>query len=264
MAKATIQGIELAYTDQGKGTPILLIHGFPLNRSMWDPQVEALSRDCRMIAVDLRGHGESETPLWRYSMDIFADDLSSLLNHLSIDRAVIAGFSMGGYVAFAFYRRHRARVQGLILVDTRPQPDSPEGQQGRFKMAQTARKEGAHPIAETMLPKLLSEKTRQGRTDTVDRVRTMITRTDRIGIAGDLMAMADRPDSVPTLDEIKCPTLVIVGEQDGLTPPADAKLMADRIEGAKLVTIPDAAHLTPLEQPEAVNRAIKDFLKSLR
>ncbi len=145
--KANINGVELAYTDQGKGTPIVFVHGFPLNRSMWEPQVRSLSGQFRVITVDLRGHGESDAPLWLYTMDQFADDVKGLLDHLSIQQAVLAGFSMGGYVVFAFYRKYAARVKGLVLADTRPQPDSAEGRAGRFKTAQTAHKDGAGAIA---------------------------------------------------------------------------------------------------------------------
>ncbi|MGH7207835.1 MAG: alpha/beta fold hydrolase [Nitrospiraceae bacterium] len=262
--KANINGVDLAYTDQGQGTPIVFIHGFPLSRAMWDPQINALSGQFRVITMDLRGHGESDAPLWLYTMDQFADDVKGLLDHLSIHQAVLAGFSMGGYVVFAFYRKYANRVKGLVLADTRPQPDSTEGKAGRFKTAQTAYTDGAKAIAEMMLPKLLSPASLQGQSGLVQKVRTMMTEIPVTGIAGDLMAMAERPDSVPTLKQISCPTLIIVGELDGLTPPADAKLMADSIRGARLQTIPAAAHLSNLEQPEAFNRAVKSFLETIR
>ena len=261
--KTQINGLDIAYTDQGKGTPILFVHGYPLNKAMWEPQVKDLSTTFRVITLDLRGHGESSAPLWFSTMEMFADDIRALLDHLSIKKAVIAGFSMGGYVAFAFYRKYRDRVQGLVLADTRPQPDSPEGKQGRFKTAQTAQKDGAGAIAEAMLPKLLTPKTIETRQDLAQKARQMMAGTPVTGIAADLMAMAERLDSVPLLSEIQCPTLIIVGEQDGLTPPADAKLMAEKIKGAKLEMIPHAAHLSNLEQPEAFNQAVRKFLESL-
>jgi 3-oxoadipate enol-lactonase len=262
--KTNINGVDLAYTDQGHGTPIVFVHGFPLSRAMWDPQVKVLSGQFRVITLDLRGHGESDAPLWLYTMDQFAQDIKGLLDHLSIQKAVLAGFSMGGYVVFAFYRKYADRVKGLVLADTRPQPDSAEGRAGRFKMAQTAQKDGAGAIADVMLAKLLSPASLQGRSELVQTVRTMMTTIKVPGIAGDLMAMAERPDSVPLLKEISCPTLVIVGELDGLTPPADAKLMADTIRGARLQTIPAAAHLSNMEQPEAFNRAVRSFLETMR
>lgn len=260
--KARINGVDLAFTDQGTGLPVLFVHGYPLNRTMWEPQVKGLSSRVRVITVDLRGHGESEAPSSSYTVELFADDLRGLLDHLRIDQAVIVGFSMGGYITFAFYRKYRDRVKALVLVDTRPQPDTDEAKQGRLKTAETAQKEGALPIADAMVPKLLSPATLEGRPDLVTQVREIILGTPVSGIAGDLMAMAERPDSVPLLSEVSCPALVLVGEQDSLTPPADAKLMADAIRGARLETIPHAGHLTPLEQPERVNTAIRTFLES--
>lgn len=262
--KAEINGIKIAYTDQGKGIPIVFVHGYPLSKAMWELQAAALSSSYRVITIDLRGHGESDAPLWHYTVEMFADDIQGLLDHLSIGQAVLAGFSMGGYVVFAFYRKYRDQVKGLILADTRPQPDTPEGRQGRFKTAQDAQKDGAGAIAEAMIPKLLSPASVQSRFDLVEAVRQIITQTPVTGIAGDLMAMAERPDSVPLLSEIACPTLILVGEQDGLTPPADAKLMAGKIKKARLEIIPGAGHLSNLENPEAFNSAVRKFLESLR
>lgn len=261
--KVQLNGVEIAYTDQGKGTPVLFVHGYPLSKAMWDPQVKGLSSNFRVITLDLRGHGESEAPLWLYTMEMFADDIRALLDHLSIDQVVLAGFSMGGYITFVFYRKYKNRVKALILADTRPQVDSPEGKQGRFKTAQTAHKEGAGPIADAMLPKLLTPQSVQSRPDLVQNVRKIMTSTPVAGIAGDLMAMAERPDSVPLLSEITCPTLILVGEQDGLTPPADAKLMADRIKKSQLEIIPAAGHLSNLEQPDHFNKAVRKFLESV-
>jgi len=262
--KTEINGVQISYTDQGSGLPVLFVHGYPLSKEMWEPQVKELSSAFRVITVDLRGHGESAAPLWFYTMEMFADDIRGLLDHLSIPKAVLAGFSMGGYVVFAFYRKYRDRVKGLILADTRPQPDSPEGKQGRFKTAQTAQKDGAGAIADSMIPKLLSPASVQGRQDLVGAVRQIITQTPIVGIAGDLMAMAERPDSVPLLSEIACPTLILVGEHDGLTPPADGRLMAERIEKARLEIIPDAGHLSNLENPQAFNTAVHRFMEPLK
>jgi 3-oxoadipate enol-lactonase len=261
--KVQLNGVEIAYTDQGKGTPILLIHGYPLSKAMWDPQAKSLSQNFRVITLDLRGHGESEAPLWLYTMDIFADDIRALLDHLSIDQVVLAGFSMGGYIALAFYRRYKNRVKALVLADTRAQADSPEGKQGRFKAAQTAHQQGAGAIADVMIPKLLTPQSLQSRPDLVQNIRKIMTSTPVAGIVGDLMAMAERPDSVPLLSEIACPTLFLVGEQDSLTPPAEAKLMAEKIKKAQLEIIPAAGHLSNLEQPDHFNRAVRRFLESL-
>jgi pimeloyl-ACP methyl ester carboxylesterase len=260
---ATINGIHLAYTDQGRGAPVVLLHAFPQSRAMWAPQVDVLSKTHRVIAPDFRGFGESDAPLWHYQLDQFADDVAGLLDYLSIQRAVLAGLSMGGYTLFAFYRKHAARVKGLVLADTRAQPDTQEGRAGRFAMAQTAYTKGAGAIADVMLPKLLSPVALQTKPELVRQVRAAIEQTQISGIAGALMAMAERPDSVPLLAQIACPTLVITGELDGPTPPADGRLMAGTIPGARLEIIPGAGHLSNLEQPDAFNRALQLFLQSL-
>ncbi len=261
---ARINGLNLAYTDQGQGSPVVFLHAFPQSRAMWAPQAEAVSKTHRFITLDFRGFGESDEPLWHYTLEQFADDVNSLLDHLSIRQAVLVGLSMGGYTLFPFYRKYADRVKGLVLADTRAQADTEEGRAGRFAMAQTAYTKGASAIADIMLPKLLSPVVLQTKPDLVRQVRATIERTQVSGIAGALMAMAERPDSVPLLTQIACPTLVIVGEQDGPTPPADGKLMAEHIPGARLEIIPQAGHLSNLEQPEAFNAAIRAFLEAIR
>ena len=258
-----VNGISLAYSDRGAGLPLLFLHAFPLNRTMWAPQDEALSSQFRVITVDLRGHGESDAPLWRYSLDQAADDVRALMDHLSIRQALLVGLSMGGYILFAFHRRYADRVKGLVLADTKAQADTAEGREGRFQMAQVAYKQGPAAVADLMIPKLLSPATVQTRPDLVQTVRAMIEGNQVSGIAGDLMAMAERPDSVPSLGEIACPAHVIVGELDQATPPSDAALMAGRIPGARLTVIPRAAHLANMEQPDLFNRIVLEFASDL-
>ncbi|HEY6261720.1 MAG TPA: alpha/beta fold hydrolase [Nitrospiraceae bacterium] len=262
--KTQVNGITLAYSDQGTGLPIVFLHAFPLNRTMWAPQENALSSQFRIITIDLRGHGESDAPLWRYTLEQSADDVRVLLDHLSIRQAVFVGLSMGGYILFAFYRKYADRVNGLVLADTRAQADTPEGKHGRFLMAQTAYKEGPSAIADLMIPKLLSPMSIQTKLDLIQHVRAMIQGNQISGIAGDLMAMADRPDSVTLLSQITCPTQIIVGDLDQATPPSDAELLANRISNARLAIIPQAAHLANLEQPEAFNRIVASFASELR
>ena len=261
--KTRINGIIIAYSDRGTGLPIVFLHAFPLNRTMWAQQEEALSLRFRIITVDLRGHGESDAPLWRYTLEQSAEDVNALLDQLSIQQAIFVGLSMGGYILFAFYRKYAARVKGLVLAGTRAQADTAEGKDGRFQMAQTAYKKGPTAIADIMIPKLLSPATIQTRTALVQQVRAMIENNQISGIAGDLMAMAERPNSIPLLSQITCPTQIIVGELDQATPPSDAKLMADQIPNARLAIIPGAAHLTNLEQPEAFNQIILAFAAEL-
>jgi 3-oxoadipate enol-lactonase len=261
--EATINGGRLAYIDQGTGTPVVLLHAFPLNRAMWLPQMSALALHARAIAVDLRGHGESEPSSGPYTMDDLADDVGRLLEALSIPRAVVAGLSMGGYVSFAFYRRYPDRVRGLVLADTRAQADTAEGRAGRLAMIRTAESQGAGAVADLMLPKLLSPDSLKTNGDLVRMVRGMVEQTTVDTIIGDLRAMADRPDSTPLLGKIDCPTLVLVGECDQATPPADAQQMAGAIPGARLELIPAAGHLANLEQPEAFNRALVSFVRTI-
>ncbi|MFO0774534.1 MAG: alpha/beta fold hydrolase [Nitrospiraceae bacterium] len=258
-----IDGVKIALTDEGSGSPIVLLHGFPLNRRMWDPQRETLAAHARVIAIDLRGHGDSDAPLWRYSMDQFSDDVIAVLDHLGLAQATILGLSMGGYVALALARRHATRVRALVLMDTRAQADTPEGRAGRFRMAQAAHTQGPSAVADTMLPKLLAPATLTDRPQLVQQVRAMIERMAVSGIAGDLMAMADRSDSTSVLATIVCPTLIVVGEQDQATPPADARYMAERIPHARLTIVPGAGHLPNLESPQIVNETVITFLASL-
>ena len=176
MPKVTANGVEIAYNDQGSGdTTIVLVHGFPLDKSMWDAQVEALSGEFRVITPDLRGHGESQVVAGPYTMELLADDLKGLLDALNLDKVALGGFSMGGYAVFSFMRKYPERVESLMLLDTRPQPDSDEGKAGREGMAQLAESEGAAPIAERLVPRLLAEATVANRQDVVDRLTAMIT-----------------------------------------------------------------------------------------
>lgn len=259
LVKVHVNGVTLAYSDRGAGLPLVFLHAFPLNRTMWTAQEQALSSQFRVITVDLRGHGESDAPLWRYTLDQAADDVWALLDHLSVRQAVFVGLSMGGYILFAFYRKFADRVKGLVLADTRAQADTAEGKDGRFQMAQVAYAKGPAAIADLMIPKLLSPASISSNPDLVRTVRDMIEGNQISGIAGDLMAMAERADSIPYLKQIACPTHIIVGELDQATPPSDAELMAERIPGARLSIIPGAAHLANLEQPDRFTQIVRLF-----
>ncbi len=264
LVHTAVNGITLAYSDSGAGLPIVLLHAFPLNRTMWAEQETALSSQFRVITVDLRGHGESDAPLWHYTLDQAADDVRALLDHLAITQALFVGLSMGGYVLLAFYRKYADRVKGMVLADTKAQADTPEGKAGRFQMAQIAYTQGPSAIADIMIRKLLSPVTIQSKPEIVQRIRTMIEGNQISGIAGDLMAMAERPDSLPFLKQITCPTQIIVGELDQATPPADAKLMAEQIPQARLAIIPEAAHLANIDQPGTFTRLIEKFGSELK
>jgi len=261
--KAPVNGITLAYGDQGTGFPLVFLHAFPMNRRMWAAQESALASRFRVVTVDLRGHGESDAPYWRYSLDQYADDVQALLDHLHITRAVFVGLSMGGYLAFALYRHHPHVIAGLIFADTRAEADKPEQARWRFELAQRTGAGGPSVVVAEMLPKLLSPKTHATQPAVVDQVRSIMAAAPVTGIVGDLMALAERPDSAGLLSSIRVPSLVIVGEDDVLTPPADAERIAAGIHGAKLVKIADAGHLSNMEQPALFNRAVEELAREV-
>jgi len=260
--KALVNGIRIAYDDHGAGLPVLFLHAFPLNRSMWEDQIKALLSEnrFRLVAPDWRGFGESDIISEVSTMEMFADDLAGLMDSLGIDTAILCGLSMGGYVAFAFLRKYPQRVQGLILADTRPGADTPEAQANREKVALLAETEGPGAIADLQLPTLISDYTRRHSPKVELRIRQMIMAATPQGIAAASRGMAVRNDSTDLLNNIVYPTLVLVGEQDVLIPADVAKDYATRIPGAQFVIIPHAGHISNLEQPQTFLQAISGFL----
>ncbi|MFQ5595454.1 MAG: alpha/beta fold hydrolase [Anaerolineae bacterium] len=257
--KVEFNDVELSYVDRGTGLPILFVHGFPLDGALWQPQVDGLSDEYRVIVPDLRGCGGSTVSL-AMTMEQYADDLRLLLDELGIEEVVLAGLSMGGYIALAFYRMAPGRLRGLVLVDTRPQADSDEARANRTATAKQVIEHGAVTLADGMLDKLLSPATFKDQPDLVRTVRAMMARQPVFGIVAALHGMAERPDSRPLLGEISVPTLVVVGADDVITPVAEAESMVEAIPGSELVVIPDAGHLSNLEQPQAFNQALREFL----
>jgi len=254
------QSVRLAFDDAGSGEPIVLIHGYPFNRAMWRDQVELLKNTHRVITPDLRGLGWS--PVTEdATMDEMANDVAVLMDALEIQEAIIGGLSMGGYVTLAFYRLFPERVKGLILADTRPQGDTEGGKQNREKHAQKALSEGMGAIAEEMLPKLLSPATITENPEAVARVREMIVATDPQGAANAQRGMAIRLDHTGVLENISVPTLIIVGNEDALTPPHDSELMNTAIKDSLLIKIEGAGHCSNIENPEMFNAALLSFLR---
>lgn len=261
--RVTVNGVSLAVDVRGDGPAILFVHGYPLDRTIWGPQLDGLD-GWRRIAPDLRGLGQSDAPDLGYAMGTYAEDLVALLDALGVGRTVVCGLSMGGYVAFELVRRWRDRVRGLVLIDTRAEADSPEGRRAREAAAQQAREAGADAVADAMLPDMLAPGTRQRDPALTERVRQIMARAPVAGIVGALSAMRERADSTPLLASLDgIPTLVVVGAEDRLIPPDRARAMADRIPGAQLTVIPGAGHLPTLEAPEATTTAVRDFLDSL-
>ena len=254
----------LARDDAGKGAPLVLIHGFPFDRAMWAPQRRALARHARVIAPDLRGFGGSAalgTP--PPTLDAHADDVAALLDALGIERAVIGGLSMGGYIAFAFWRRHRARVSALVLADTRAGADSEEGKAKRRAMIASARASGAGAVADAMMPAVVGATTQAKRPEVVKEVRAMFERAPVPGIIAALEAMMARPDSTPTLATIDVPVQIIVGAEDTLTPPHESESMHAAIRASRFAVIPKAGHASNLERPAAFNHVLAEFLRSV-
>ncbi len=260
MPRTRINNIELAYDDTGNGPAVVLIHGFPFNRSMWTEQIDALAGHHRVVSVDLRGHGETEASSGAATMKQMAQDVATLMDVLDIERAVIGGLSMGGYVTLAFYRMFPQRVEKLLLADTRAQADTEEGKATREQQAQKILAEGMASIVDSMLPKLLSPETVSKRPDVVMRLRDMMLGTKPDGAAAALRGMAVRDDHTEWLSQVRVPTLILVGREDPITPPADSEKMRERISGSQLSVIENASHVSNLEQPEQFNRALRDFL----
>ena len=260
----TIGSVELAFVDSGEGTPVLLIHGFPLDHAMWSAQIDALGAHYRVIAPDLRGFGASGVTPGKVTMEQFADDLAALVDALGIGGpVVVCGLSMGGYVAWQLWRRHAARVRALILCDTRAAADTPEVAAGRLETAERVLREGPGLLVPAMMPKLLAPSSAAARPELAESLGRVIERTDPQGIAAALRGMAERPDVTATLAAITCPTLVVVGNEDAISPPQEMGAIARAIPGARLVEIDGAGHLSPVENPEQVNAAMLEFLAAL-
>jgi len=258
----------LAFVDRGDGVPVLLVHGFPLDHTMWDAQIEALAGSCRVIAPDLRGFGRS--PLGNInvergvSMEQYAEDLAELLEALAVvESIVLVGFSMGGYVAWQFMRKHPERVRALVQCDTRSAADSDDARAARIKIAESVANTGSGPVADAMLPKLLSPRTLESGAPVVARVRAMIERTGPAAIAAAQRGMAARPDVSELLPKISVPTLVLCGEQDAISPPREMQAIAEAIPNAEFLVIPGVGHMTTMENPQAVNDALVRFVEGV-
>jgi pimeloyl-ACP methyl ester carboxylesterase len=261
MAKFKAGQIEIHVVEQGRGKPLLLAHGYPLDHSMWRGQLAGLADQCRVIAPDLRGFGATEVVAGTATMEQMADDLAALLDALGIAEPVtFCGLSMGGYVAWQFALRHRERLARLVLCDTRSIADSPETITLRHKTAERVLKEGPAIAAAAIIPKLFAKRTYDEQPALIEATQQTILRTEAEGIAAALRGMAARPDVTPRLAEINVPALVVCGEHDAISPPAEMRDIASRLPRAQFIEIPQAGHMAPLEQPAAVNDAIRRFL----
>jgi len=247
-------------TDRVRGT-LVLVHAFPLNGHMWEGQQSLASAGWRIIAPHLRGMGGGEQDPEATSMDDYAGDIIDLLDGLHVHEAVIGGLSMGGYVTMAMFRHAPRYFRGMVLADTRAEADTPQGVEGRKRTMALLREKGPRALADDMEPKLLGTTSRAERPAVVARARELMLSNTERGIAGAITALMTRPDSTPLLSSVHCPTLIVVGDEDVVTPPATSESMHAGIGGSELVVIPKAGHLTNLEAPGAFNTALGSFLE---
>ncbi len=258
-----ISNAPMSYSEYGEGDPIVLLHAFPLNGKMWEPQVQDLKDDYRVILPDYPGFGDSSYPPTQPDIGYYARGIRELLDRLDLDRVMLGGLSMGGYVAFACLRLFPERISALILANTRPDPDSEEIRENRNNMARRVREEGVEVLVEMQMEHLLSSNTRENKRDIVNKVETLMLESSPDGVVAALGAMRDRPDSEPLLSDTTVPTLVIGGEEDEISSPEVMGAMAAKIPNSEHHTISGAGHLSNLEAPEEFNGALKDFLARL-
>jgi pimeloyl-ACP methyl ester carboxylesterase len=262
--KAELNGSTLAYGDRGKGLPLVLIHGFPLCRKMWRPQAEALAKSgCRVITPDLRGFGESSLNSGTVTMEIYADDIVALLDHLKIDKAVVGGMSMGGYVLLNLLERHPDRVAAPVFIVTKAGGDDDAGKARRTALAEACRTQGILPVAEAFRSLLFAPATLTDNPELVDEAFGWVRTTAPSGAAAALIAMRDRNDYVSLLNGISQPALVIGADQDQAIPVENSRILAERLPDAELCILHGGGHLVNLEQAAGFNEAILEFLAGL-
>jgi 3-oxoadipate enol-lactonase len=254
--------IEIGYDDVGSGTPVVFLHGFPHDRSLWSPQVHALVDRARCIAPDLRGFGDT-TAVGPYTVEQYADDVICLLDALRIERAVVVGLSMGGYVAFALWRKHRTRVRALVLADTRAGVDTEDVRRRREDLIALAREKGSTAVADAMITGMIGKSTREKCPEIIETVYRMLSSAPIDGVVGALEAMLARPDATTALASIDVPTLIVVGDEDVLTPVKESHAMHQGIRGSRLEVLSGAGHVSNFERPAAFNHVVSEFLASL-
>ncbi|MGV9323548.1 alpha/beta fold hydrolase [Streptosporangium sandarakinum] len=247
----------------GEGVPVVLLHAFPLSSAMWLAQREGLSALCKVITPDLRGFGGSVLGDEEPSLDVMADDVARTLDREGVDRAVVGGLSMGGYVTMALCRRHPDRLMGVVLADTKASADPDQARANRERIAAAVVEDGSAVLLEEVLPPLVGRTTAERRAMVYGRVRGLVQSAPPRAVAWAQRAMAARPDSFDTLRGLKVPALVLVGEEDGLTPRGDAEAMVEAVPDGRLAVIEKAGHLSAVEQPEAFNRALAGFIAEL-
>jgi len=250
-----INPVDLFYKEYGQGTPVIFLHGFPFDHSIWEPLVPLLSKDARMILPDLRGFGRSPVTEDIYSMRLLAEDILHLMDHLKIEKTVLVGHSMGGYVSLAFAHAYPGRLLGLGLVATQAAADGPERRQSRYKTAEAVAHKGARVVASSMVSTLTPQK------ELLQPINELIMSAHPTGIVGALKGMAERHDLTGELANISVPAVVIAGSSDQLVPKERVETLAQMLPKGWLVTIPNAGHMLMMEDPQAVVTPLRELIK---
>jgi 3-oxoadipate enol-lactonase len=259
-----IRGIKIVYDEFGKGEVILLIHGQPFNRSMWDDQKELLAENFRVIIPDLRGYGESGVTEGIVLLDDLALDLLHLLDHIGVKRAVVIGLSMGGQIALEIYRLAPALFRAIVLADTDARAEDEQGYQNRITLANRILADGMEIFAQERITHFICDNTFSNKPDVAAKLKKMIVTTSAAGSAAVQRGRAEREDYTPLLEKMDLPALIIVGDQDKFTPISSSEYMSQRIKNSTLAVIENCGHISNMEQPEAFNRVLEKFLTELK
>jgi len=263
--KIPVNDINVSYNDEGpkKAPVIIFIHGFPLNKSMWDKQSEKLKDSYRVIAYDIRGHGDTDLGAIDFSIDLFAQDLIDFMDALKIEKTMLCGLSMGGYIALNAIDKHPNRFSALILSDTNCTADSSEAKENRIKTIEGIKENGVKKLADGLIPKLFAPESFKTYSEGIAVVKELIVKTPKQSLYNSLHAMANRKETCSKLPEIKIPVLIIVGKEDKITPPEAANAMHEKIKDSSLQIIPNAGHLSNLENQEDFNNQLKKFIDTI-
>lgn len=256
-----INGIAIYESGSSQGLAVIFIHAFPLNHRMWEPQFRVLPSNCYGVTYDVRGHGRSEAGDGQYTIEFFVDDLIAILDDLKINQAVLCGLSLGGYIALRATERYPDRVLGLVLCDTKSDADQNEAKIKRAASIFTVKTSGVDAFASRFIESVLTEATLKNKPDITNFVLQMIQENSVLGISGTLLALAARTETTSALHKITVPVLIMVGEQDKITPPSVSEAMFKALPNAQIFTVPHAAHLSNLENPNFFNEKLLSFLK---
>jgi 3-oxoadipate enol-lactonase len=265
MMFATVENTSLFYTEEGSEhkLPVIFLHGFPFSHEMWKEQLRLVGKKYRAISYDIRGHGKTDASDRQYSIDSHVDDLVGLMKHIKIDQAVIVGLSMGGYIALRAIEKHPEHFVGLVLCDTKSEADNNEAKTKRFQSIKDVKARSLDVFAEAYIKNIFAPESLKNKPDAVNMIRHTITSNEPLSIASNLLTLAARTDTTESLSKIKVPTLILVGEKDAVTTPANAQSMHEKIKDSKLTVIPDAAHMSNLENPPVFNEELMTFLNNI-